>query len=110
MWGKLQIMGLGTAIKILLLSPEQIHSKAQAPQQVLTRQEVIALVNSLHQLAKSVHFAVRASDLEFSEKIRDIEEYTLHYSLGGLLVLLGVLGIHTGVRRCLRTRKVLREK
>ena len=44
-WGKLQITGLGTAIKILLsTSDELLHDP-------LTRQEVTALVNTLHQVS-----------------------------------------------------------
>ena len=43
-WGKLQITGLGTAIKVLLSSPDElVHDP-------LTRQEVIALINTLHQV------------------------------------------------------------
>lgn len=45
-WGKLQILGLGTAIKLLLSSAEEISSQ----QVQLDRQEVIALINTLHQV------------------------------------------------------------
>ena len=50
--GKLQILGTGTAIKVLLLS----HSSSDVP---LSRQEIIALMNTLHQLMKSIDFASR---------------------------------------------------
>ena len=64
-WGKLQILGLGTAIKILL-TPE-IDLKTSKG--FLNRQELIALINTFHQLAKSVSFASDAADLELSSKI-----------------------------------------
>lgn len=49
MWGKLQVLGLGTAIR-LLLTPEGESISG-------SRQEVIALVNALTQFARSVEFA-----------------------------------------------------
>jgi len=49
LWGKLQILGIGTAVKILLTPrDEQLH---------LNRQEVIALINTLRQFAVSIDFA-----------------------------------------------------
>lgn len=48
LWGKLQILGLGTALKILLMDGEH------AGLGVLQRNEVVSLVNTLAQLAKSV--------------------------------------------------------
>ncbi|KAJ1455780.1 endoplasmic reticulum Oxidoreductin 1-domain-containing protein [Pelagophyceae sp. CCMP2097] len=48
LWGKLQILGLGTALKILMLDGEDSGLGA------LQRNEVVALVNTLAQLAKSV--------------------------------------------------------
>ena len=64
-WGKLQILGLGTAIKILMTPEKQLRQSAG----FLNRQEVIALLNTLHQLTKSVSFAAHAADLELSSKI-----------------------------------------
>ena len=58
-WGKLQILGLGTAIKILLTPEAELASSVSLPRGLLNRQEVIALVNTLHQLSKSVGFAAR---------------------------------------------------
>lgn len=48
LWGKLQILGLGTALKIFLMDGDQAGIGA------LQRNEVVALVNTLAQLAKSV--------------------------------------------------------
>lgn len=52
LWGKIQILGLGASIKILLTSEEDISRNG-----LLSRQEVIALINTLNQLCKSVEFA-----------------------------------------------------
>mmetsp|Transcript_2704 Transcript_2704/g.3708 ORF Transcript_2704/g.3708 Transcript_2704/m.3708 type:complete len:476 (+) Transcript_2704:517-1944(+) len=68
LWGKLQILGIGTAIKVLLMTPAIKTSAASEKDSCqnededgkkfeLNRQEVIALVNTLHQLSKSVEFA-----------------------------------------------------
>lgn len=51
LWGKLQVLGLGTALKILFSVEGQNHS-AQSLQ--LQRNEVIALVNLLNRLSESV--------------------------------------------------------
>ena len=48
LWGKLQVLGLGTALKILLMEGDVLGYG------VLQRNEVVALVNTLAQLAKSV--------------------------------------------------------
>ena len=53
-WGKVQILGIGTAIKILL-TPNEDLSRINGLQ--LHRQEVIALVNTINQLSTSVEFA-----------------------------------------------------
>ncbi|CAA3016236.1 Endoplasmic reticulum oxidoreductin 1 [Olea europaea subsp. europaea] len=51
LWGKLQVLGLGTALKILFSVNGQEHSG-----QTLQRNEVIALINLLHRLSESVKF------------------------------------------------------
>ena len=57
LWGKLQVLGLGTALKILM-TPER------APLGPLERNEVIALVNTLAQLVKSVEAVVAWREAE----------------------------------------------
>ena len=64
LWGKLQILGIGTAIKVLLMAPADSGSscqpdvKGKGPKQlILNRQELIALINTLNNLAKSIVFA-----------------------------------------------------
>jgi len=55
LWGKLQMLGLGTALKVLFPP----HSGARL---VLARNEVIALVNLLHRLAESLRAAAAMND------------------------------------------------
>ena len=68
-WGKLQILGIGTAIK-LLLTPTNELNKVK-----LYRQEIIALINTLHQLATSIDFAASAHDVEFRENVQTCLAY-----------------------------------
>lgn len=51
LWGKLETLGLGTALKIMLFSSDDEGQKELAS---LNRNELIALVNTAAQLAKSV--------------------------------------------------------
>ncbi|KAK2990822.1 hypothetical protein RJ640_004185 [Escallonia rubra] len=53
LWGKLQVLGLGTSLKILF-SVDNQDSLGQAL--LLQRNEVIALMNLLHRLSESVRF------------------------------------------------------
>lgn len=62
LWGKLQITGMGTALKILFsgdsMAPDSIvtqeHKKADVPFQ-LTRGEIVALINGIGRLSQSIH-------------------------------------------------------
>ena len=76
LWGKLQILGLGTAVKILTVPEKMLISH------FLGRQEVIAIVNTLHQLAKSVEFAANINDytqvVNSQMNIRDHENSINH--------------------------------
>lgn len=51
LWAKLQILGLGTAIKILLTNEQELSQNTH-----LSRQEIVSLINTLNQFAKSVEF------------------------------------------------------
>ncbi|KAL2494456.1 Endoplasmic reticulum oxidoreductin-1 [Forsythia ovata] len=53
LWGKLQVLGLGTALKILFSVNGQEHSGQTLHMQ---RNEVIALINLLHRLSESIKF------------------------------------------------------
>ncbi|XP_078441795.1 endoplasmic reticulum oxidoreductin-1-like isoform X1 [Wolffia australiana] len=68
LWGKLQVLGLGTALKILFSVDGQTHSNHQLQ---LQRNEVIALVNLLNRLSESVKFVKDMTPLvETSTKIK----------------------------------------
>jgi hypothetical protein len=62
LWGKLQTLGIGTAVKILLTDEEELIGN-------LERNEVIALVNTVGQMAKSVKFAANSRDMEFEQVV-----------------------------------------
>merc|ERR1711871_1894918 len=85
-WGKLQILGLGTAVKILLSDEKDLEdiNTNTGSSKFLNRQEVIALINTLNQLASSVEFASNASDLEFEEKLASFG--SLAISLAGTVI------------------------
>ncbi|PQQ13124.1 hypothetical protein Pyn_19790 [Prunus yedoensis var. nudiflora] len=53
LWGKLQVLGLGTALKILFSVDGQNHPNQPL---LLQRNEVIALINLLNRLSESVKF------------------------------------------------------
>ena len=55
---------MGAAIKILLSSGEELYTTLH-----LSRQEVIALINTLNQFAKSVEYASAAVNGELNEKV-----------------------------------------
>ena len=69
LWGKLQILGIGTAIKILLLNNDEIIKKMRNNEMIVNRQELIALINTLHQLCNSLKFAAHAKELELAYKL-----------------------------------------
>lgn len=98
-WGKLQILGLGTAIRILLSSDEVLSG----PGGVLSRQEVIALINVLHQLSTSVAFASRAAELELEHKLGT---YRLRLMVGvGVAVLVMFLSAVIKRRQSVAARR-----
>ncbi|XP_062014511.1 endoplasmic reticulum oxidoreductin-1-like [Rosa rugosa] len=59
LWGKLQVLGLGTALKILF-SVDGKNNQDQPLQ--LQRNEVIALVNLLNRLSESVEIVRQSGD------------------------------------------------
>ena len=124
LWGKLQITGVGTAIKLLLMSDEDLaalaaatpgsstiaaspiggsaaNSKPSCPV-TINRQEIIALVNTLHQLAKSIKFAANAERLESQERIKT--------ATGGLMPVLWIVAGAVLVAVCFRPTKKGEEK
>ncbi|XP_046900164.1 ERO1-like protein beta isoform X1 [Hypomesus transpacificus] len=57
LWGKLQIEGLGTALKILFSEKEIKNLPEHSPSKgfQLTRQEIVALLNAFGRLSTSIH-------------------------------------------------------
>ncbi|KAL3502977.1 hypothetical protein ACH5RR_037426 [Cinchona calisaya] len=61
LWGKLQVLGLGTALKILF----SVDGRSQSNQTLqLQRNEVIALINLLNRLSESVKFVQELPSIE----------------------------------------------
>ncbi len=71
-WGKLYFLGLGTAIKILLLPYSVLSDHTINPATLISRQELVAMFNLLNQLAKAVQFASKAIDKELNYKIAEV--------------------------------------
>lgn len=79
MWGKLQTLGIGTALKILLSDERELIGTLQ-------RNEVIALVNTVAQIAKSVNFAAKSRDMEFEQVVmQKIKWPTVLVRMAGLV-------------------------
>lgn len=82
MWGKLQFLGLGTAMKVLF---DDDGANAEIP---LTRNEAVALVNVLHRLAISVAEVTNMRDREATAAAINVAIVA-----GGLLLAgLGIAG------------------
>lgn len=79
LWGTLQTMGLGAAIKILLT-----EDAAQLPK--LPRNELIALINVANNLARSVDGVKMMRQLEFTSVLQQFATIC-----GGAVLLVGIL-------------------
>ncbi|KAL3154147.1 hypothetical protein ABBQ32_013672 [Trebouxia sp. C0010 RCD-2024] len=66
LWGKLQILGIATSLKILFSQEDCSNSVSAVPQLHLERNEVIALVNLLERLSKSIEI-VRTMSLHLGD-------------------------------------------
>lgn len=69
LWGKLQAMGLGTAAKLLFPAVSGSDATATATGAMVTKQELVALINFLNQLTKSVEYAAHALPAELKQKL-----------------------------------------
>jgi len=78
LWGKLQFLGVGTALKILFAEEREDG----VPDITLSKNEVVAMVNALHQLSRSVFDVQRMRDLEARQAI----QRSAVYVGGGLLL------------------------
>ena len=71
LWGKLQTLGLATALKILFSSPGCGSNIEEVPQLHLERNEVIALVNLLERFSASlVYYREMSNQLQSSQTQR----------------------------------------
>ena len=67
LWGKLQFLGLGTAMKVLFADAEaRFAGVPSTPTVHLTRNEVVALINVFHRLSISVAAVEVMRDLELA--------------------------------------------
>ncbi|KAG0340041.1 hypothetical protein BG000_000833 [Podila horticola] len=62
LWGKVQTMGLGTALKVLF-SYDEASLKGRKADDVLTRSEIVALLNTFNRLSESVAAIERFSQM-----------------------------------------------
>ena len=74
LWGKLQFLGLGTAMKILFAEEESSGQQQQQQRQQpslmhFTRNEVVALLTLLHRLSVSIAAVHVVRDLEAQNKV-----------------------------------------
>ncbi len=60
---------------------------------MLSRQEIIALVNSLNQLAASVKFASHATDLELTDRLESVRGGALYTIILVSLMIIGGIAI-----------------
>ena len=90
-WGKLQILGLGASIKVLLTPEDVLHKSLDLQETFLTRQEVIAMINTLHQLSQSVLFAAKASEIELDTKLANVKDT---FTYAGVAMVVFVLPIY----------------
>ncbi|CAG8726631.1 7966_t:CDS:10, partial [Dentiscutata erythropus] len=68
LWGKLQISGIGTALKILFSYDDEFFNPKVNPN-LLTRTEIVALFNTFNRLAESLK-AVEGFRLMYQQRIR----------------------------------------
>lgn len=86
LWGKLETLGLGTALKIMLFSS---GADGQTELASLSRNEIIALVNTAAQLAKSVGSVPEWRWLEVKQKGTEV---ATRLGMGGFLIAALLVG------------------
>uniref|UniRef100_A0A7R9U445 Uncharacterized protein n=1 Tax=Pinguiococcus pyrenoidosus TaxID=172671 RepID=A0A7R9U445_9STRA len=100
LWGKLQVLGVGTALKILFSEGDvQLH-----------RNEVIALINVAHQVSKSVAFVQAARDIEIEEKLEMVRGENSGNLLVVVTVLVIILAIAAGILRDRRNKQLRKQR
>jgi ERO1-like protein beta len=73
LWGKLQFLGLGTAMKILFADADTTGAPGSPDLSIhVSRNELVALINVLHRLSMSMAALHVMRDLELSERLGSI--------------------------------------
>lgn len=101
LWGKLQFLGLGTAMKILFADADSSATASAGPYAAaagetgtgglhISRNEVVALVNVLHRLSMSLAALQVMHDLEAREKVSGLA-WTIGQYAGSAVCALVVL-------------------
>ena len=104
-WGKLYFLGLGTAIKILLMPYSVLSDQTINPAKLISRQELVAMFNLLNQLAKAVQFASKAIDKELNYKIAEAVGKS---AVAGGYSALAALAVYVLITLFLKFRKVFK--
>jgi len=86
LWGKLQTLGLGTALKVLSTEDQE-----EVPS--LTRNEIVALINTATQFAKSVRHVEIFRELELDQKFDRIFLLASFGTVGSLLLFFVVRNV-----------------
>ena len=103
LYGKLQILGLGTALKLLFAGRAANEQQQQQPPEPLLRNEIIALINTLFEFSSSI---VAAREFRVRE-LEQVERRLIVWLTGGTSVALAavLLWIMRRRRRARRRQK-----
>ncbi|TXT12971.1 hypothetical protein VHUM_01372 [Vanrija humicola] len=118
LWGKLQVSGIGTALKILFALDDKALDPKRNPD-LLQRSEVVALFNTLHRISESlnsvedfrqIYAATQAAEAEVARQRRAEEEEarraaersSLSYYLSPSAIFATILSILEAIRRSCR--------
>ncbi|SCZ90226.1 BZ3500_MvSof-1268-A1-R1_Chr9g10758 [Microbotryum saponariae] len=99
LWGKLQITGLGTALKLLFSAQEQTPTTTTTNQVDLSRSEVVAFVNTLHRLSESLAAVEKFRGLWNERSFEERERVEKRAEEGKQEEEKGVKAMGRGVRR-----------
>ncbi|ORY49151.1 endoplasmic oxidoreductin [Rhizoclosmatium globosum] len=84
LWGKLQITGLGTALRFFLVWEDPSLYR-------LTRTELVSLINGFHRISNSLRAVER-----FRNRIKDQTDNMVKWSVGALVMVIGFVGLFYG--------------
>lgn len=107
LWGKLQFLGLGTALKILFADADTLITSVPAASKPsfdlhITRNEAVALINVLHRLSMSISAVQVMRDLEVQSKLQYI--FTIIFII--VLFLVSLITAYCWYQRRRRTKRI----